>query len=91
VDLESGPRWPYFALTFGSVAAVSFWKGELPWAFIATVLFAICLPALIVLGFEGPYSHNSGRTTFPVLPTLSVALAAFWLRWRWDARRQTTL
>jgi hypothetical protein len=91
VDLEIERRWPFFALTLGSVAAVSFWKAELPWAFVATVLFAFCLPALIMLGFEGPYSHDSGRTTFPVLPAVSVALGAFWLRRRWNARRQPTL
>lgn len=85
VDLEASTRLPYFALLLTFVAVVSLIKAELPWPFLWAALAGFCLPLFVMLGFKGPYVHDTGDTTFPVLPALAVALLVSWLRRRWDA------
>ena len=79
-DLQSGSRSPYFALLIGIVAVASFLRPAWPWPLVFALLAAFILPAFLMFSFEGPYAHDSGNTTFPLVPGVAVALATGWLR-----------
>jgi hypothetical protein len=79
-------RLPYFLLLNLTVGVLAYVSPALPWRW--PLLLGFLLPMAVMLGFEGPYVHNTGNLTFPLQPAVVIAFAVAWLRSRIDLRNR---